>query len=172
MTGVIELTNSGGVAATSVPFLVDTTQDFQIIAAPSTASAVQGSLANYVITLTSQQPDFTQLAALSLQGAPAGSTVTFTPDQITAGASSTLSLRTASNLSPGNYQFTVRATALIDGVQTIRTTNATVNVLAAGQTTLSGRVRRRAWLPDAETDLHQRPLGRLRFLSVRTRGNP
>ncbi|HKQ77424.1 MAG TPA: IPT/TIG domain-containing protein, partial [Blastocatellia bacterium] len=140
VTGVIELTNSGGVAATSVPFLVDATQDFQIIAAPSTASTVQGSLVNYVITLTSQQPDFTQLAALSLQGAPTGSTVTFTSNQITGGASSTLSLRTASNLSPGNYQFTVSATALIDGVQTVRTTNATVNVLAAGQTTLSGRV--------------------------------
>jgi RHS repeat-associated protein len=140
VNGTIELTNAAGTVSSPSPFFVEATQDFQITAAPATASAIQGSLANYVITLTSQQVNFTQLASLSVQGAPAGSTITFTPTEITAGANSTLGLRTAAGLSPGNYQFTIRATALIDGTQTTRTTTATVNVQAAGITTLSGRV--------------------------------
>lgn len=140
ITGAIELTNAVGTATTSSPFFVEATQDFQLTAAPATATAVQGSLANYIISLTSSQPNFTQLATLSLQGAPAGSTVTFTPSEITAGANATLDLRVAANLAPGNYSFTIRATALIDGNQITRTAPATVTVLAATVTTLSGRV--------------------------------
>lgn len=140
VTGTIELTTSAGTAATSGLFFVDATQDFQITAAPSTATAVQGSSADYIVTLTSQQPSFTQLASLSLQGAPAGSTINFQPEQITAGATSTLNVRTAANLSPGNYSFTINATASIDGAQTVRTAQATITVLSTGTTTLSGRV--------------------------------
>jgi RHS repeat-associated protein len=51
-----------------------------------------------------------------------------------------LSLRVAAGLTPNSYPFTIRATALIDGTQTTRTAQATVSVLAAGVTTLSGRV--------------------------------
>lgn len=139
ITGTIELTTSMGTAAT-IPFFVDSAQDFQITAAPSTGSAVQGSSADYVISLTSEQSTFTQLASLSVQGAPAGSTITFTPQQITAGATSTLNLRVAANLAPGDYPFTISATADIDGASVVRTVQATINVLAAGTTTLSGRV--------------------------------
>jgi len=158
VTGTIELTNSAGAAATSAPFFVEATQDFQIAAAPSTAQAIQGSLASYVITLTSPQPNFTQLADLSVQGAPAGSTITFIPEQITAGATSSLSLRVAGNLSPGNYSFTIRAVAVIDGSQTTRTAPATVSVQAAGTTTLSGRVLNedREPLPGATVSLDGR----------------
>ncbi|MFN0086213.1 MAG: RHS repeat-associated core domain-containing protein [Blastocatellia bacterium] len=140
VTGVIELTNAAGMASTTTQFFVETTQSFEITAAPATATAIQGSAATFVITLTSPQPSFTQLASLSLQGAPAGSTITFTPEQITAGASSTLILRTGASLAPASYPFTIRATAIVDGAQVTHTTQATINVQLAGQTSLTGRV--------------------------------
>lgn len=140
INGAIELTNPGGKATSGNPFFVEATEDFQITVAPADASAIQGSAANYIVTLTSQQPDFTQLATLSLEGAPAGSTITFLPEQIAAGAASTLGLRTAAGLTTGNYQFTIRATASIDGHTVVRTAQASINVLNAGTTTLSGRV--------------------------------
>lgn len=139
LTGAIELTNAAGSASTA-SFFVETPTDFQITAAPTTASAVQGSLANVVVSLTSNQNNFTQLATLTVEGAPGGATITFEPAQITAGAMSTLSLRVPSALSPGNYNITIRATANIDGRTETRTAPATINVQPAGQTTLSGRV--------------------------------
>ena len=59
---------------------------------PSTASVVLGSSTNYVVYLTSALTTFSQLATLSTSGLPSGVTVTFTPEQITAGATSTLNL--------------------------------------------------------------------------------
>src|SRR5262249_32422343 len=43
-------------------------------------------------------------------------------------------------LSPGSYSFTISGTALVNGAPLVRTATATLTVLAAGQTTLSGRV--------------------------------
>jgi RHS repeat-associated protein len=140
VTGVIELTTAGGVAATSNNFIVDTRQDYQLTAAPSAATAVQGSTATYVIYLTSPQTTFTQLATLAVTDAPAGVMASFAPAQITAGARSTLSLSLAGTLSPGSYALTVRGSALADGRELIRTAAITLNVLATGQTTLAGRV--------------------------------
>jgi RHS repeat-associated protein len=139
VTGAIELTNAAGSASTQ-SFFVETPTDFQITAAPAIASTVQGSLANVVVSLTSNQNNFTQLAALTVQGAPTGATMTFEPEQLTAGAMSTLSLRVPASVSPGNYPITIRATATIDGRTEVRTAPATINVQPAGQTTLSGRV--------------------------------
>jgi len=66
VTGTIELTNTAGMANSPSPFFVEATQDFQITSAPTTATTIQGSAATFVITLTSQQPNFTQLATLSV----------------------------------------------------------------------------------------------------------
>ncbi|MCI0490994.1 MAG: carboxypeptidase-like regulatory domain-containing protein [Blastocatellia bacterium] len=66
---------------------------------------------------------------------------TFEPEQITSGASSTLTLSLAeSSITAGSYSFTIRGAALIEGSEVERSTTATLNVIAAGQTTLSGRV--------------------------------
>ena len=140
ITGLIELTHAGGTTATATPFTVDTEQDFAVTVAPSTTTAVQGGSGTYVVYVTSTQSSFSQLASLTATGLPAGITATFDPAQITAGASSTLNLQLSGTISPGSYPFTIRGVAPSGGNDLERTAGATLNVMAGGQTTLSGRV--------------------------------
>jgi RHS repeat-associated protein len=124
-----------------VAFTVGPRQDFQVTAAPGTGTVPQGSTTAFAVAVTSQQTSFTQLAKLSVSGAPAGVSAVFNPAQITAGASSSLIVDLgASNLQTGSYSFLVHATATIDGVQQDRTASVVLNVTAAGQTTLAGQV--------------------------------
>src|SRR5262249_23105904 len=140
-TGFIELTTANGTAHTATPFTVQASQDFQLNVAPGTVSAIQRSTATQVVAITSAQPNFSQLAHLAVSGLPAGVTVDFEPEQSAAGANSTLTLNLSNvNLSPGTFSFTISATAAIDGQDVTRTFPATLNVLAAGQTALTGLV--------------------------------
>jgi RHS repeat-associated protein len=140
ITGLIELSHSGGTAATATAFTVDTEQEFQLTVAPSATTAVQGGSGTYVVYVTSQQTTFSQLAALTATGLPAGITATFDPAQITAGASSTLTLKLSGTIAAGSYPFTIRGVASVGGNDLERTAGATLNVMTGGQTTLSGRV--------------------------------
>lgn len=140
LSGLIELTNAGGTATTPGLFAIDAPQDFTLTVAPSTATAVQGSAATYVLYLTSGQDAFSQLASLTATGLPAGVTASFNPAQITAGANSVLTLQLSGTLATGSYPFTVRSVAHVEGNDVTRTASATLNVIAGGQTTLSGRV--------------------------------
>ncbi len=140
ITGLIQLTHAGGTAPTATPFTVDTEQDFQLTVAPAATTAVQGGAANYVIYVTSQQSTFSQLASLTATGLPPGVSPTFNPAQITAGANSTLTLNLSGTLSPGSYAFTIHAVASVSGHDLEHTAGATLNIMAGGQTTLSGRV--------------------------------
>lgn len=141
VTGPIKLTNIWGEATTNQDFVVNASQDFQVSVAPSTATAVQRTSATYVVQVTSNHSTFTQLARLTVSGLPPAVEATLEPSQITAGASSTLTLNLANaNLSAGSYSFTINAAADIDGNEAVRSVQANLNVLAAGQTTLAGRV--------------------------------
>jgi RHS repeat-associated protein len=140
-TGFIELTTPDGTARTASSFTVQSSQDFQVNAMPGTVSAIQRSTATQVIAITSPQPNFSQLAHLTVSGLPAGVVPTFSPAQITAGADSTLTLNMANvELTPGAYPFNLIGTASIDGHDEQRTFAATLNVIAAGHTALTGRV--------------------------------
>lgn len=141
VTGLIQLTTSAGVATSAQEFIVDDTQDFQITVLPSTIQAVERAQGTGIVSLNSPNSTFTQLAALSAANLPTGVTATFDPQNITAGASSTLRLNLANAaISSGSFSFVVRATALIDGREVTREATATLSVITAGQTTLSGRV--------------------------------
>jgi RHS repeat-associated protein len=140
ITGLIELTHAGGTAATATSFIVDAEQDFQVTVAPSTTTAVQGGSGTYVVYVTSTQSTFSQLASLSATGLPTGITATFEPAQITAGASSTLTLTLSGTIAPGSYPLTIHAVAGVAGQDVEHTAGATLNVMTSGQTTLSGRV--------------------------------
>jgi RHS repeat-associated protein len=139
-TGLIELSHAGGTTSTASAFTVDTEQDFQLTVAPSTTTAVQGGAGTYVVYVTSAQSTFSQLASLTATGLPAGLTASFSPAQITAGANSTLTVQLSGTLSPGSYPFTIHGVASVAGNDLERTAGATLNVMAGGQTTLSGRV--------------------------------
>jgi RHS repeat-associated protein len=140
VTGVIQLTTSAGTATTALPFTVAPSQDYTIALAPSSASVVQGSTATFVVSVTSPQTTFTQLVKLTAAGLPSGAMASFSPDQITAGATSTLTVRTANALSPSSYSFTVNGVTKVDGSDLNRGANGSISVIAAGQTTLAGRV--------------------------------
>jgi RHS repeat-associated protein len=140
-SGFIELTTANGVARTATSFTVQASQDFQLNVAPGSVSAVQRGIATQVITVTSSHADFSQLARLQVSGLPAGVVTSFAPDQVAAGATSTLTLNLANvDLNAGAYPFTLTATARIDGHDVQRSFAATLNVIAAGQTSLTGRV--------------------------------
>jgi len=138
--GVIDLTTSAGVATTSQPFTVQGSQDFAVTLAPSSTAVGQGSTATYVVSVTNAPTTFTQLVSLTATGLPAGAMATFNPSQITAGATSTLSVKLSPTLSPTSYSFTVQGKAQIDGSDATRTASASFTVMAAGATTLAGRV--------------------------------
>ncbi len=140
VTGVIDLTTSAGTATTSQPFVVQPSQDFAITLAPSSTTAVQGSTAIFEVSLTSPQTTFTQLVSLTMTGLPSGAAATFSPAQITAGAKSTLKIKLTPSLSPTSYSFTVQGKTQIDGSETTRTVGGSFSVMAAGSTTLAGRV--------------------------------
>ncbi|MFY9554255.1 MAG: IPT/TIG domain-containing protein, partial [Blastocatellia bacterium] len=142
VSGVIDLTNNLGRAATATAFTVDPGQnDYRLTLAPSSATAVQAGAATFVVFLTSPSSTFSQLVSLSATDLPLGATAEFQPQQITSGAISTLSLKlSGTNPGPGSYQFTIRASALVNGSELVRTASGALSVLPAGQTTLSGRV--------------------------------
>src|SRR5262249_3581334 len=73
-------------------------------------------------------------------GLPSGVMATFNPPQIAAGATSTLNVKLSPSLSPTSYSFTVQGKAQIDGSDVTRTAGASFTVMAAGATTLAGRV--------------------------------
>src|SRR5262249_24329820 len=126
-TGFIELTTVNGLARTATPFTVLASQDVQLTVAPGTVSTIQPGKATQVVAIPSSQANFSQLARLSVTGLPGGVTFDFEPDQVAAGADSTLALNLANvNLNPGTYAFTVSATATIDGHDVQRTFLATL----------------------------------------------
>jgi RHS repeat-associated protein len=142
VTGFIQLTNANGSATTNQPFTVDGGPlDYQLTLAPSVAAAVQHTSATFIVYATGSSPAFSQLIALSATGLPAGVSAMFEPAQVTAGATATLTLNLANaSLAAGSYSFTVRGSAPVDGSEMVRTAAASLSVIAAGQTTLSGRV--------------------------------
>lgn len=140
ITGTIELTTAFGTAATLLVFSIEIPQDFQLTLAPSSTIAFQGSTANFVVTLSSNQSSFTQMATLSATGLPGTVTASFDPQQITAGATSNLTLVLPGNLAASTYNFTVQAKALINGGEQTRTATGALTVQTVGQTTIIGRV--------------------------------
>jgi RHS repeat-associated protein len=142
MTGLINLKTPFGTATTAVPFTVSPgQQDYQLALAPSSTTVVQGGQSVFVVYLTAPSPTFGQLSTLTASGLPGGVQATFSPQQITAGAQSTLTLDlSTASLAPGTYPFTVGGNALVNGAPLVRTASASFTVMASGQTTLSGRV--------------------------------
>ena len=94
--------------------------DFTINARPPSQSVVLGAAATYTGAVASSGGAFTNAVALSLSGAPAGASVSFSPTSITpgsAGGSSTLTVTPAASsvgqLQPGVWPLATPALALL-----------------------------------------------------------
>src|SRR5262249_48812435 len=136
VTSVIDVTNSLGRGVTATAFTVDPGQnDYRLTIAPSSTTAVQAGTATFVVFLTSPSTTFGQLVSLTATGLPQGATAEFNPQQITASALSTLSVRlSGTSPAPGSYSFTIRGSGPVDGTQLVPTANASPAGLAAGPT--------------------------------------
>ncbi|MEQ1794758.1 MAG: PKD domain-containing protein [Nitrospira sp.] len=139
-TGLITITTPGGTAVGPQPFTVTTSQDFTVAAAPGAVSVVRGQPTTAQIQVTNGGPNpVTGFVSLAATGLPAGMSGAFTPTQIAGGQVATLTLN--SGAAPtGLATITISATAVIDGQTIIRQSPLQINVLAAGTTTLAGRI--------------------------------
>jgi subtilase family serine protease len=100
-----------------------TTPDFSVSASPSTQTVVQGSSANYSITVTSSN-NFTGGVTLSINGLPTGGSAAFS-DNPTTGLSS-LIITTSNSTPAGTYSLTITGTDLSGTL--VRTTSVTLVV--------------------------------------------
>jgi len=134
----IALTTSSETATSSGHFIVLPTQDFTLVVEPSTATAVAGTSVNLKVS-TVTTGGYTGLTTLSTGSLPAGVTGTFTPPNLGPNASGLLTL-TTSGSTPSSASIEVRGAANIEGAAVTRTATGTLNVQAAGQTSLAGQV--------------------------------
>jgi len=139
-TGKITVVTPGGTAISAQDFGFVTSQNFSLAAAPGQVTVVRGQPTTTQIHVTnSGQNPVTGFVSLAATGLPTGMSGSFTPSQIAGGQVATLTLN--SGTAPtGLTTMTVSATAVIDGQTIVRQSPLQVNVLAAGTTTLSGRI--------------------------------
>lgn len=139
-TGLVTVTTPGGMAISSQTFTVTTSQDFSLAAAPGQVSVVRGQPTTAQIQVTNAGLNaVTGFVSLAATGLPTGMSGSFTPTQIAGGQVATLTLN--SGTAPtGLATITISATAVIDGQTIVRQSPLQVNVVAAGTTTLAGRI--------------------------------
>ena len=103
----------GGVSRTvnvSLVVAAAPAQSFTVTSAAPSATMLPGETAAYSI-LTSAVNGFSGSVAFSLAGAPAGSTVSFSPATVAVGGSANLQVATKNNTPSGSYTLTVTGTS-------------------------------------------------------------
>lgn len=139
-TGPVTVTTSDGTGTSPRPFDVTLSTDFAVAVEPSTLVVLQGSEATAILSLSSTGLGaFTNLAALSVTGLPAGATALFEPLQLTGGQSGSLRILLDGTVPVGNTVVTISGTAQIDGQTVTHSASMTVSVVAGGQTSLVGQ---------------------------------
>ena len=111
------------------------TPDFGISASPASVSAAQGGSATSTIS-TSVSGGFNSAISLSASGAPAGTTVSFSPTSIAApgSGSSTMTMSVGASTAAGTYMITVTGT----GGSKTHSTSVSLTVTAAGGALTNG----------------------------------
>ena len=162
-TGLLTVTVNGNEETSAVDLTIVASSDFSLTAGPASADVIDGFTTTYAITLNSVT-GFSQLAALSVTGLPAGVTAEFSPAQIAAGNTSLLTISAPPGQATGSSALTISATATVDGIALQDDAGVTLNVTAV-TTTFMGR----AVIDDAE----QTPLEgvTITFLGVDGAGN-
>ncbi len=138
VTGPIQVTTASGTATSTGYFVVLPSPDFTLTASPASAQAVPGSTVAFALQATPRD-GFAGLVSLSVSGLPLGATATFSAPTLGPAQGGTLSIATGSAAS-GTTALTVTGTATIAGVPVSRSAPLTLTILAAGQTSLVGRI--------------------------------
>jgi RHS repeat-associated protein len=138
-TGPLAVTTPDGTATSTGQFVVIPTQDMQLSVLPATLAVPSSGQASLAITLTGSS-GFTNVATLAVTGLPIGITAAFRNATLTAGQRTLLTLVTNGSVPAGNVPLTITATGLVNGVSTTRSASVSIQVQAAGVTSLTGQV--------------------------------
>ena len=125
------------VATSAEDLVVLPAADFQLSAAPGSATLIQGQSIAFAVSLTSSN-GFSQLATLSVSGLPAGVVASFTPPSMTAGQRSILTLTADPKAPAGPASLILGAVATVVGVALSDTAEVALTVVAPS-TTFLGR---------------------------------
>ncbi len=112
-------------ASQSIFLWVVATPDFRVVLSAGTLGVAQGGTGSVTVTLT--RTTFEGVVDLSLDGAPAEVTATFTPSTVWR-EPSTLAITVGERVSPGSYPLVVRGVAPGSGFPTDRTAALTLIV--------------------------------------------
>ena len=148
---------AGNGSSASSTFTVSTNPDFALTAAPSTGIAIQGMQTTFSVTVVPFKA-YANLVSLAVSGLPAGVTTTLTPAQVAPGASGVLAVTVPGSLAPGTYPVTVTGTGLVNRTLVSRSATASLTVLPAGPTALSGRIVSTEEVPLANVTIRLGPL--------------
>ena len=140
-SGPVTVTTPAGSATSPTPFTVQLQQDFDLTLSPATLQAPPGGVSSTRIHLDSRGLlPYAYAATLSIAGLPAGITARFERPTVFANGESGLQLTVPAGFAAGTYQITVQASGATELGNVTRGKTLTVEVLAAGTTSVSGRV--------------------------------
>ncbi|MFN7085509.1 MAG: IPT/TIG domain-containing protein, partial [Burkholderiales bacterium] len=141
VTGPISIINSRGTASSATPFTVQEREAFDITLAPAMVQAPPGGNGATKVTLTSTGLNpYPNAASLVVTGLPAGVTAALSRPSVFLGGDSIVTFTAAAGVAAGAFPVTITAIGQAGLTTLTKTKTLTLEVLAAGGTTITGRV--------------------------------
>lgn len=140
-SGPISVANATGEGVSTDAFTVVATEDFTLSLAPAEIKLPPGGQSGAILTLTSTGlKPYQQLIDLSVAGLPDGVEVSYSQGRLSHLQPVSITLKSTASIASGSYNLTLTATGLSDGKKVSRSQSAVLEILPAGQTTVSGTV--------------------------------
>jgi len=115
-------------AVAVTPLTITPSSNFVLSAQPGSTTLMQGQSVSFALTLSSNN-GFSRLASLAFSGLPPGLTASLTSQQITAGQISILTIAAPPEQPLDSSNFTVTASAIVDGLTVSQSANIQLNVV-------------------------------------------
>ena len=140
-TGPITVTNFRGTATSATAFTVQDREAFDIALAPAAVQVPPGGSGSARIQLSSTGLNpYPYAASVAISGLPAGVTATLDRVTVALNQDAILTLSAAAGAGSGAFNITITATGASGVTTQVVTKTLSLQVLAAGSTTITGRV--------------------------------